>query len=134
MLKNKYQISNIKYQNYEAKCKVFLIFAFFLIFGLKDLCFAQEKFVYDDKGRRDPFIPLVTSDGRILNLDQEKDSDIHLEGIIYDDKGFSYAIVNQEIVRIGDWAGNYQVYRIEKNKVIFLKDGQPQEVEIKKEE
>lgn len=137
MLRNKTQnMRTGKTQNYNLKFKIlsftFLLSTLFLI--LSSLSSAQEQFVYDDKGKRNPFIPLVTSDGRILNLDQETDSEIHLEGIMYDERGFSYAIVNQAIVQIGDWVGNYQVYRIEKNKVIFLKEGKPLEVELKKEE
>jgi len=102
-----------------------------------DIChlYAQGQFVYDAKGKRDPFIPLVTPDGRLLNLkQQEEKGDLTLEGIIYDKYGLSYAIVNGEIVKIGDKVGEYQVLRIESNKVIFLKQGEPTEIELKKEE
>jgi len=97
---------------------------------------AQEQFVYDSKGKRNPFIPLVAPDGRLLKFDEnEKESgNLALEGIIYDKSGQSYAIVNAQIVRIGDEVGGYQVLKIEKNKVIFVKDGQPKEVELKEEE
>lgn len=94
---------------------------------------AQEQFKYNAKGRRNPFIPLVTSDGRLLKLEKEGDaSGLLLEGIIYDKYGRSYAIVNGEIVKIGDAIGDYQVLKIENNKVIFIKEGQPMEVELKK--
>jgi hypothetical protein len=99
------------------------------------LSFAQEEFTYDAKNKRDPFIPLVTADGRILKLDQEETvSGLSLEGIIYDKNGLSYAIVNGEIVKIGDKIGGYQVLRIEEKRVIFIKEGQPTQVELKKEE
>lgn len=96
--------------------------------------FAQRQFIYEEKGKRNPFIPLVTSDGRILSLDQEAQSELRLEGIIYDKISGSYAIVNQAIVRVGDWVGDYQIFKIEESKVIFLKNGQATEVEFKKEE
>ncbi|MDP2941102.1 MAG: general secretion pathway protein GspB [Candidatus Omnitrophota bacterium] len=97
--------------------------------------FAEEQFVYDAKGKRNPFTPLVTSDGRLLKLDKEEgDASLAVEGIIYDKNGVSYAIVNAEVVRIGDFIGGYQVLRIEKNKVILVKEGEPLELELKKEE
>ena len=116
----------------------FLIFAlcfWLLSFSFCFLSYAQEEFVYDAKNKRDPFIPLVTSDGRLLKLEQEEGTQgLLLEGIIYDDKGISCAIVNGEVVRVGDEAGGFQVLKIQKDKVIFIKDGQPTEIELKKEE
>lgn len=97
--------------------------------------FAQDEFVYDAKGKRDPFIPLVTPDGRLLKFqEQSTTSGLLLEGIIYDKQGVSYAIVNAEVVKIGDTISGYQVLKIENNKVIFIKDGEPTEVELKEEE
>jgi hypothetical protein len=106
-----------------------------LFFALPSILFAQQVFIYDSKAKRDPFIPLVTSDGRLLKLEQEEGvKGLLLEGIIYDKFGLSCAIVNGEVVKIGDWAGDYQVLKIEKNKIIFIKDGQMTELELKKEE
>jgi hypothetical protein len=106
-----------------------------LVLGAWNLSsFAQEEFAYDSKGKRDPFIPLVTPDGRLLKLEQEQTrGELSLEGIIYDKNGVSYAIVNGDIVKVGDAAGNYQVLKIEKNKVIFIKDGEPSEIELKED-
>jgi len=97
--------------------------------------FAEEQFVYDAKGKRNPFIPLVTSDGRLLKLDKEETrGDLLIEGIIYDKYGRSYAIVNGAVVGIGDMAGDYQVLKIEEKKVIFIKEGKAMEVEMHKQE
>jgi len=91
---------------------------------LSPVCFAQNKFTYDAKGKRDPFMPLVTSDGRILKLDtEETKGPLSLEGIIYDEKGLSYAIVNGIVVKLGDVIEGNQVLKIEKGKVIFIKEG-----------
>ena len=97
--------------------------------------FAQEEFIYDAKGKRDPFIPLVTPDGRLLKLEPEEGAaELSLEGIIYDKNGLSYAVVNGEVVRIGEMVSGYQVLKIEDRKVVFIKEGQTQEIELKKEE
>jgi hypothetical protein len=98
------------------------------------LACAQEVFVYDAKGRRNPFVPLVTSDGRLIKLEaKEVTEGLALEGIIYDKTAMSYAIVNGLVVKVGDFAGGYQVLKIEQNKVIFIKDGQLYEIELKRE-
>lgn len=95
---------------------------------------AREQPVYDSGGRRNPFIPLVTPDGRLLKLEsQGPDSGLSLEGIIYDERGLSYAIVNGEIVKVSDKVGDYQVLKIEEGKVTLIKDGEATEVELKEE-
>ncbi len=100
--------------------------------------FCQEDFVYDSKGKRNPFIPLVSSEGRLLKLDKREaaagSGDLSLEGVIYDKFGRSFAIVNSTVVGIGDSVGDYQVLKIYANKVIFIKDGEPLEVELIKRE
>jgi len=112
-----------------------LLWACGLLLAACSMLFAEEPFVYDDKGSRNPFIALVTPDGRILNLETKSNSELILEGIIYDEKGTSYAIVNQSVAAVGDWIADYQVVSIEKNKVVFLKkDGEKLELELKKEE
>ena len=97
--------------------------------------FAQEEFVYDAKGKRNPFIPLVTSDGRLLKLDKgESQGGLLIEGIIYDKQGRSFAIVNGAVVGIGDMVADYQVLKIEEKKVIFIKEGKTIEAEMHKQE
>ncbi len=116
--------------------KTFILVFVIAILSLFCHLFAQEQFTYDAKGKRSPFIPLVTSDGRLLKLevDEANKSALLLEGIIYDKRGLSYAIVNGMVVRIGDVVGDYQVLRIEERKVVLIKEGQTQELELEKEE
>ena len=111
----------------------FILFTLILLFF--DLAAAQGEFVYDSKGDRDPFLSLITPDGRLLQFDQqEKDTDLLLEGIIYHPDGESYAIVNQEIVKVKDRIGKSIVYKIEKDKVIFLKGDKYIELKLEKED
>ncbi len=95
----------------------------------------QEEFKYDAKGKRNPFIPLVTPEGKLIKLDTEIQSGnqgLSLEGIIYDKLGISYAIVNSTVVRTGDFVGDYQILKIENNKIILIRDGLTSEIELKK--
>lgn len=92
-------------------------------------------FVYNSRGKRDPFTPLVSSDGRFVNLEPpERKSELLIEGIIYDPNGISCAMVNGVVVKVSDFVDSYQVLRIEKDKVVFIKDGQIHAEELKKEE
>jgi len=114
----------------------FILVSVFFIFTSIMVAGAAEQYVYESKGKRDPFIALVTSDGRLLKLDTDEEvkGDLNLEGIIYDKNGVSFAIVNGAVVKIGDVVGDNQVLRIEKEKVIFIKEGATFDLELKKEE
>jgi hypothetical protein len=94
------------------------------------------QFQYDSLGFRNPIIPLVTPEGRILQLDKKPEQSkgiFALEGIIFDPYGVSYAIVNGMIVKTGDRIGDSQVLKIEKNRLMCIKDGQISVIELKKE-
>lgn len=107
-----------------------------LLFLLLTFSFSQEQFVYDAKGKRNPFIPLVTPDGRLIKVSaQEAKGALSLEGIIYDENGVSYCLINGAPSKIGDIVGeSYQVLKIEQKKVIFIKDGELTEVLLKEGE
>ncbi len=112
--------------------KIFLLNLFFVL--IYCFSFAQGDFIYDAKGERNPFMPLVTSEGRFIKIKPRSvTKGLELEGIIYDKISLSYAIVNGSVVKVGDFVGDYQVLKIEEKKVIFIKDGQPFEVELNKE-
>ncbi|HNW39934.1 MAG TPA: hypothetical protein PKI44_05895 [Candidatus Omnitrophota bacterium] len=95
--------------------------------------FARAETAYEAKGRRNPFIPLVTPEGRLLKLDKQQDvtqEGLTIEGIIYDKFGRSFAIVNANVVGIGDMVGDFQVLKILEDKVILIRNGEPQELEL----
>lgn len=96
----------------------------------------QEKpFVYDDKGRRDPLMKLVTADGAIVSYDMDLSiDDLALEGIIFDAQQNSLAIINGKIVKVNDKMGLFTVSRIEQNRVILHKGQESFFLELKKEE
>ena len=120
-----------------AMTSAVILITLFVSFIFSMVSFAQGEFVYDAKGKRNPFIPLVTPEGRLLKLDKLEATSVQglaIEGIIYDKFGRSFAIVNANVVGIGDVVGDYQVLKIQENKVIFIKDGEPLEVELTKED
>jgi len=136
-IQNKSKIPNPNFWNFEIWIYLVVLVLFEIWIYPKNFShlYAQEQFVYDSQGKRNPFIPLLTADGRLLKLEQEGPvGSLLLEGIIYDQHGLSYAIVNGEVVKVGDAIGDYQVLKVEKNRVIFIKEGETTEIELKEEE
>lgn len=125
MLKNKLSIFNFSY-------RVSFVMSFLLVSGA---AFAQGKFVYDAKNSRNPFIPLVTQEGAITAIDREEgQAKFLIEGIVHDNNGGYYAVVNDTVVGVGDSVTGYKVVNIEENKITFEKDGQTFEVVLKRED
>lgn len=106
------------------------LFAFIFVCFLAAICplevgaEAVEKImVYKDKGRRDPFMPLITGATRVaagLESVQTID-DIILEGIVWDASGDSIAIMNGIIVKNGDEIGVVKIdYINELNVELYI--------------
>jgi hypothetical protein len=95
---------------------------------------AEEGFIYDDRGERDPFWPLVTAGNALVNYDTTFTvSEMVLEGVIEDGRG-GMAIINGTVVEVGKTIGGYVVQKITPNRVVLEKDGQTTELSLKKEE
>jgi hypothetical protein len=97
-----------------------IIFVLTLFFA--NSVYAQGSFVYDDHGKRDPFMPLVSSDGIIVTYDGDLSvTDLILEGIVADASGNNIAIVNGKIIKVDDQIGPYTVAAITFDHVELLK-------------
>lgn len=96
----------------------------------------EEPFVYESKGRRDPFIPLVGKGREFLftEVASESIAGIYLEGIVWDPSGVSLAIINGEIVAEDGLVGGFKVKEISKKGVILVKDDEEYVVDLIKEE
>lgn len=90
--------------------------------------------VYDAHGQRDPFLPLVSSGGALINYESNVSvSEMVLEGVIEDESG-RVAIINGNVIETGGHIGVYTVLRIDTDRVVFDKDGQESVIQLKKEE
>ncbi|MDP2906045.1 MAG: hypothetical protein Q8O22_07085 [Candidatus Omnitrophota bacterium] len=117
--------------NRDKLCGAIAAFFCALLLMAQDAWAQEAAFSYDATGLRNPFIPLVTSDGRLIKVSAGSGAgDLVLEGIIYEEKGESYAIVNATIVRPGDVVNGWGVERVEQNKVIISKGSELRELEI----
>src|SRR3989338_5005104 len=101
----------------------FFLWNLLLAFGM--ICvagtlFADEKTSYNARGRRDPFIPLVTltmksSSSNLLGIDNIED--LTVEGVVYDPKQGSVVIVNGAVLREGEELGGVKVLKVESKGV-----------------
>ena len=94
----------------------------------------EEKFTYDDKGKRDPLLPLVSSTGTFINVEQEYIlSDLTLEGIVTGNTG-NIAIINGQVVNEKQQIGDFVVEEIGQDFVILLKGTQKSTLRLTKED
>lgn len=98
--------------------------------------FAEEApFIYDDHGQRDPLWSLVDAQGNIINYNKNELSlnDLILEGIMVEQSG-NIAIINGNIVNIGDRIGDFIVQEIDSFSVTLEKGQDRFVLNLKKEE
>jgi butyrate kinase len=97
---------------------------------------SAQGFVYDDHGKRDPFVSLVSKSGMLVSYDADLAvNDLTLEGIVADTQGnnaANVAVVNGHVVRVGDHIGPYVVDVITLDHVEFLKGAQRFTLGLKK--
>lgn len=97
--------------------------------------YAEEGFVYNDHGKRDPFTPLVSSSGMVLTYDEDLSlNDLVLEGIVADASGNNAAIVNGKVVRVHDEVGPYVVQTIGTDHVDLMKGSEAFTLKLKKQD
>lgn len=111
----------------------FGIFIFFWILIWFSSVPAQE-YTYKFQGKRDPFIPLISPAGYLVNLEPQENEALRLEGIMYDAQGGSMVIINGELLKVGEAIGNAMISSIEPDKVVVIKDNEKVEIEFRREE
>ena len=86
---------------------------------------------YQAKGKRDPFVPLLTSEGQRIRppgVDAEEmligPRGMTLQGIVFAPGGESYALINGQVVRHGDVINKVKILKIEPTVVTILVAGQ----------
>ena len=100
-----------------------LLFILVFILSSGNALFAFE---YDPHGKKDPMIPVVDKDGRVLFKEDEESGKkvvaLRLQGIIYKDKGISKAVIENKLYKVGDKVSGFVIKDITPDKVI-LSDG-----------
>jgi hypothetical protein len=120
-----------------AKSVKFIVFSMVIFAALVSVLGAgaqEEKYAYTYQGKRDPFVSLISPAGYLLNLEPQDNSTLQLEGVMFDPKGDSMAIINGELLRVGDTLGDVLVTGIEVDKVTVIKNNEKIVVELRREE
>ncbi len=92
---------------------------------------------YTPKGKRDPFVPLVTAEGQRIHppgLDEvapQGISGLTLQGIVFDPQAESYAVINGKIVREQDDIDGMKILKIHPKSVTILVDGAPHQINLR---
>lgn len=95
----------------------------------------ETSFTYNDKGKRDPFWTLLGGRGVIINYDKDiLVSDMVVEGVMAEPTGESVAIINGNIVKLGDKIGLFVVKEIKPTAVILEKGQEIFTLKLKKED
>ena len=98
--------------------KGFLIAAV-LILGIGIEKGQPDDFSYKKKGR-DPFWPLVTEEGKLVQgFDMVTLENIYLEGIVWDPNGDSMVMMNGMVLHQGDRIGDYTILKIENDRILL---------------
>lgn len=86
---------------------------------------ASEQTLYSAKGKRDPFVQLITMTSRVSAglVGVETLEEIVIEGIIYDSKKGSVVIANGSVLREGEELGNVKVIKIKPDGAVFSVNG-----------
>ena len=91
---------------------------------------------YDPKGKRDPLVPLLNSEGQRIyppGFDEETPTGLQgltLQGIVFDPTAESYAIINGRLVREEDEIDGMKVAKIGPRTVTVLAGGQEHQLVI----
>lgn len=102
----------------------------------EDDALVQKSFVYDAKGKRDPFWPLVSETGSVITYDEQElsSSDMMLTGMLTGSDGKNIAVINGKIVKEGDMIGAFKVEKILTTAVVLDNGKEKSELYLQKEE
>ena len=93
---------------------------------------AEDSFVYQSHGRRDPFVPLVGASATVTDSLEDVMSidDIRLQGLATDSSGKRAAILNGEMIKKGQTIGRVTVKEILEEKIVIMIDEDRYEIDI----
>ena len=102
-----------------------LVGTFGIIFVDNSRADASEQALYNARGKRDPFVQLITLSSRVSAglMGVENLDEITIEGIIYDAAKGSVVIANGSVLKEGEELGNVKVIEIRPEGAIFSVNG-----------
>lgn len=99
--------------------------SFLVIFSVAE----AEEIRYHSSDRRDPFLALIGSD----RMRTAASDELGVEGIIFDPRGDSYAVIGGEIYREGEEVAGSKIVHIFDDRVVFFQESQETVVWLREE-
>lgn len=98
--------------------------------------FAEEAYVYDPHGRRDPFVPLLGVSARTAGSleDIMGIEDVSFQGVAVDSAGRKVVVINGEMIVEGQTIGRLTIKKILNEEVILIIDENEYTLNIYKDE
>ncbi|MBI3317158.1 MAG: hypothetical protein HYZ85_04050 [Candidatus Omnitrophica bacterium] len=90
-----------------------------------------EEIRYLSGGRRDPFQPLITKEGMVVQ--GFNPSDLKVEGIIFDPRKGSLVLINGDFYKQGDSVKEAKIISIFKDRVILSQNDEKKELWLREE-
>jgi hypothetical protein len=130
-----FMVSILSGTKMHIKIFILVIFMFYLQLNMyirSVVCGVEEVFIYSSENR-DPFMPLITKDGKPLATHTKIHSigDVTVEGLLYDPLGDSIVIVNDMILKKGDTISEITVKDIRKDSVTLSFKGKDHILNVK---
>ncbi len=97
---------------------IYLVLGCSIIFSIAE----AEEIRYDKGARRDPFV--APMDVEAMRAGSTGHDALSVEGIVFDPKGSSYAVIGGEIYREGESVQGSKILRILPDRVIFFQENE----------
>ncbi len=112
-----------------------IFLGFYFLCSCNFLLANESNFVYDSKGKRDPFISLIGKKVKLTDVDLiDSIKDVRVEGVIIDPKKGSAAIVNGQILYIGDYMGGFKLVKVTHYYIVVSRDEKEYKLQFRSEE
>ena len=126
-----------KYTNFFLRCfcRGIVVLHIYVLLNHNFLLANEANFVYDSKGKRDPFISLIGKKVKLADVDLiDSIKDVKVEGVIIDPQRGSAAIVNNQILRIGDYMGGFKLSKVTRYYIVMSRDEKEFKLQFRSEE
>jgi hypothetical protein len=96
---------------------------------------SEPLFVYDSKEKRDPFISLIGKNVKLTDVELLESIDqVRVEGVIIDPNKGSSAIVNGQIIRVGEFLGGFRLEKVTNYHIVMKRDEQEHTIQFRSPE
>ncbi len=114
--------------------RIILLLLFLVLIGSNFSLANENNFIYDSNGKRDPFVSLLNKNVKLTDVRLLKSvEDIRVEGVIIDKKNGSGAVLNGNIIKVGEFLGGFKLMDVSQYYVILERDEKRYKIKFRDE-